>query len=75
MLKDGAKYSREEVNREFLVRKLVIWDFLVRKFNEKYIPKVVRGQLAIEFQGLKQGRCPLLSTTSNSRNYQDMLED
>ena len=46
MIIDGAKFSEEEIN----------WDFLVKNFNEKYIPEVVRDQLAPEFQELKQGQ-------------------
>lgn len=43
MVKDGAKFSGEEIN----------WDFLVKKFNEKYIPEVARDQLVLKFQELK----------------------
>ena len=31
----------------------ITWDFLIKKFNEKYIPGVVRYKFALEFQELK----------------------
>ena len=43
MVKAGAKSLGEEIS----------WKFLVKKFNEKYIPGVVRDKLAMEFQELK----------------------
>jgi len=46
MVKGGAKSSREEIS----------WKFLIKKFNEKYIPRVAKDKLAIEFQELKKGR-------------------
>ena len=44
VVKTGAKSLGEEIS----------WKFLVKKFNEKYIPGVVRDKLAMEFQELKQ---------------------
>ena len=32
------------------------WNFLVKKFNEKYIPGVTKDKITMEFQQLKQGR-------------------
>jgi len=46
MVKDGAKSAGEELT----------WNFLVKKFNEKYILGVAKDKLALEFQELKQGR-------------------
>jgi len=44
MVKGGAKNLGREIS----------WNFLVAKFNEKYIPGVVKDRLAMEFQELKQ---------------------
>ena len=44
-VKDEAKFSGEEVN----------WNFPIKKFNGKYILNVVNDHLALEFQELKQG--------------------
>ena len=41
---DGAKFLREEV----------VWNFLIKKFNEKYISGMAKDQLTQEFQELKQ---------------------
>jgi len=46
MVKGGANSLREKVS----------WNFLVKKFNEKYIPGVAKDKLALEFQELKQGQ-------------------
>jgi len=43
MIKSGAKTLGKEIS----------WNFLVKKFNEKYIPGVVKDKLAMEFQDLK----------------------
>ena len=43
MVKSGAKSAGEELT----------WNFLVKKFNEKYIPGVAKDKLAMEFQELK----------------------
>jgi len=39
MVKTGAKSLGEEIS----------WKFLVKKFNEKYMPGVVRVKLVMEF--------------------------
>ena len=43
MIKGGAKTLGKEIS----------WNFLVKKFNKKYIPGVVKDRLAMEFQDLK----------------------
>ena len=46
MIKGGARIMGKEIS----------WNYLVKKFNEKYIPGVVKDRLAMEFQDLKQGQ-------------------
>ena len=46
MVKGGAKSAGKEPT----------WNYLVMKFNEKYIPGVAKDKLAMEFQELKQDR-------------------
>jgi len=46
MVKSEAKSAGEELT----------WNFLVKKFNEKYIWGIAKDKLAMEFQELKQGR-------------------
>jgi len=43
MVEDGAKSLEEEIS----------WNFLVKKFNEKYITGVAKDKLPLEFQELK----------------------
>ena len=43
MVKGGAKSAGEELT----------WNFLVKKFNEKYILGVAKDKLPLEFQELK----------------------
>ena len=44
--KNDAKYSKQEITR----------DFLAKKFDEKYITGVMRDKLAIEFQKLNKDK-------------------
>ena len=44
MVKSGAKTLGEEIS----------WNLLVKRFNEKYIPRVAKDKLTMEFQKLKQ---------------------
>ena len=44
MVKSGAKTLEEEISR----------NLLVKRFNEKYIPRVAKDKLTMEFQNLKQ---------------------
>ena len=46
MVKGGAKSLGEEI----------FWNFLVKKFNEKYILEVAKDKLTLELQELKKGR-------------------
>ena len=46
MVKGGAKSAGKELT----------WNFLVKKFNEKYIPGVAKDKLAMKFQELKLDR-------------------
>ena len=57
MIKSEAKTLRKEIS----------WNFLVKKFNKKYIPGVAKDKLAIEFQDLKQDHLTVLL------KYKDML--
>ena len=43
MVKDGDKSAWEDLT----------WNFLAKKFNEKYISGVEKDKLALEFQELK----------------------
>jgi len=43
MIKGEAKSLREEIS----------WNFLVKKFNKKYILGIAKDKLALEFQELK----------------------
>ena len=43
-MKGGAKTLEEEIS----------WKSIVKKFNEKYIPRVTKENLVMEFQDLKQ---------------------
>jgi len=49
VVRNGAKYSKEEIT----------WDFLVKKFNENYSPGVMKDKLVMEFHGPKQEQMTL----------------
>ena len=54
MLQEEAEHWWRMIkNYAKTMKKKITWDYLIQKFNEKYIPKSARNRLASEFLELK----------------------
>jgi len=54
--KEAEHRWRAVKNRVKNTREQIIWEFLVNKFTEKYIPEMARDKMASEFLELRQGQ-------------------
>ena len=55
MLQEEAEHWRRMIkNNAKALKKKITWDYLIQKFNEKYISVSARDKLALEFLELMQ---------------------
>ena len=52
----------------------ITWVFLVKKFNKKYIPSIVKDKLAMDFQELRQEQMTLSQYKIKFTSYREILE-
>ena len=57
------------------IGEVITWKFLVDKFTKKYIPRIARDKLALEFQELQQNQMTVTEYDNRFTQVLDMHKD